>query len=101
VRAAPDALAEADPASMSTAMASRIEQYVMIGDTHTAALVGDDGSMDWLCAPRFDSGACFAALLGDENHGGWQIAPAAGGRELKDQRMWTWTFTRRGARIGR
>ncbi len=52
----------------------------MIGDTQTAALVGDDGSIDWLCAPRFDSGACFAALLGDQNHGRWQIAPAAGGR---------------------
>src|SRR5690348_1875496 len=78
-RATPDALAETDPASMSRPMASRIEQYAMIGDTQTAALVGDDGSIDWLCAPRFDSGACFAALLGDENHGRWQIAPAAGG----------------------
>src|SRR2546423_13088037 len=66
--------------SSNTAMASRIEQYAMIGDTQTAALVGDDGSIDWLCAPRFDSGACFAALLGDENHGRWQIAPADGGR---------------------
>ena len=55
----------------------------MIGDTQTAALVGDDGSIDWLCAPRFDSGACFAALLGDENHGRWQIAPAAGGRAAR------------------
>ena len=64
-------------------MASRIEQYAMIGDTQTAALVGDDGSIDWLCAPRFDSGACFAALLGDENHGRWQIAPAAGGRAAR------------------
>jgi GH15 family glucan-1,4-alpha-glucosidase len=61
-------------------MPSRIEQYAMIGDTQTAALVSDDGSIDWLCAPRFDSGACFAALVGDENHGRWQIGPAAGGR---------------------
>jgi len=47
----------------------------MIGDTHTAALVGRDGSIDWLCLPRFDSGACFAALLGDPSHGRWSIAP--------------------------
>ena len=64
-------------------MASTIEQYAMIGDTQTAALVGNDGSIDWLCAPRFDSGACFAALLGDENHGRWQITPAAGGRATR------------------
>jgi GH15 family glucan-1,4-alpha-glucosidase len=62
---------------------SRIEQYAMIGDTQTAALIGDDGSVDWMCAPRFDSGACFAALLGDENHGRWLIAPAAGGRATR------------------
>ena len=55
----------------------------MVGDTQTAALVGDDGSVDWMCAPRFDSGACFAALLGDENHGRWQLAPAAGGRAAR------------------
>jgi GH15 family glucan-1,4-alpha-glucosidase len=66
-------------------MASRIEHYAMVGDTQTAALVGDDGSIDWMCAPRFDSGACFAALLGDENHGRWQIAPAAGGRATRRQ----------------
>ncbi|HEV3133928.1 MAG TPA: glycoside hydrolase family 15 protein [Acidimicrobiia bacterium] len=64
-------------------MSSRIEQYAMIGDTQTAALIGDDGSVDWMCAPRFDSGACFAALLGDENHGRWLIAPAAGGRATR------------------
>jgi GH15 family glucan-1,4-alpha-glucosidase len=62
---------------------SRIEQYAMIGDTQTAALIGDDGSVDWMCAPRFDSGACFAALLGDENHGRWLLAPAAGGHATR------------------
>jgi GH15 family glucan-1,4-alpha-glucosidase len=60
------------------AMPSRIEDYAVIGDTRTAALVGKDGSIDWLCLPRFDSGACFAALLGDPSHGRWQIAPGAG-----------------------
>jgi GH15 family glucan-1,4-alpha-glucosidase len=64
-------------------MGSTIEQYAMIGDTQTATLVGDDGSIDWLCTPRFDSDACFAALLGDENHGRWQIAPAGGGRATR------------------
>jgi GH15 family glucan-1,4-alpha-glucosidase len=64
-------------------VSSRIEQYAMVGDTQTAALVGDDGSVDWMCAPRFDSGACFSALLGDENHGRWLLAPAAGGRATR------------------
>ncbi len=54
-----------------------IESYALIGDCHTAALVGDDGSIDWLCFPRFDSAACFAALLGGPEHGRWQIAPVA------------------------
>lgn len=53
-----------------------IEDYALIGDCHAAALVGRDGSIDWLCLPRFDSGACFAALLGDPGHGRWLIAPA-------------------------
>lgn len=57
-------------------MASRIEDYALIGDCLSGALVGKDGSIDWLCLPRFDSAALFAALLGDENHGRWQISPA-------------------------
>ena len=57
-------------------MPQRIEDYGVIGDTHTAAIVGRDGSIDWLCLPRFDSGACFAALLGDSRHGRWIISPA-------------------------
>ncbi|MFD9486132.1 glycoside hydrolase family 15 protein [Streptomyces sp. NPDC059991] len=57
----------------------RIEDYALIGDLQTAALVGRDGSIDWLCLPRFDSAACFAALLGDDDNGHWRIAPAGAG----------------------
>ena len=57
-------------------MAGLIEDYALIGDMQTAALVGRDGSIDWLCLPRFDSPACFASLLGTESHGYWRIAPS-------------------------
>jgi GH15 family glucan-1,4-alpha-glucosidase len=58
---------------------SDIEDYALVGDLHTAALIGRDGSADWLCLPHFDSPACFAALLGDESAGRWRIAPAGAG----------------------
>lgn len=60
----------------SDPMTALIEDHALIGDRHTAALVDRDGTIDWLCLPRFDSGAVFAALIGDESHGGWSIAPA-------------------------
>ena len=59
-------------------MAGLIEDYALIGDMQTAALVGKDGSIDWLCLPRFDSPACFTRLLGTEDHGYWRIGPAGG-----------------------
>ncbi|HEY5025976.1 MAG TPA: glycoside hydrolase family 15 protein [Acidimicrobiales bacterium] len=64
-------------------MALPIEDYGLIGDTHTAALVGRNGSIDWLCLPRFDSDACFAALLGTDEHGYWRIAPATPDYEVR------------------
>jgi GH15 family glucan-1,4-alpha-glucosidase len=57
-----------------------LEDYALIGDMGTAALVGRDGSIDWLCMPRFDSASCLAALLGDEQHGRWLLAPTGEGR---------------------
>jgi GH15 family glucan-1,4-alpha-glucosidase len=58
----------------------RLEDYGLIGDLQTAALVGRDGAIDWLCLPRFDSASCFSALLGEERHGRWLLAPAGGAR---------------------
>ena len=60
-----------------------IEDYGLIGDTQTAALVGRDGSIDWLCMPRFDSGAFFAALLGAPEHGRWLLAPKGEARPVE------------------
>jgi GH15 family glucan-1,4-alpha-glucosidase len=56
---------------------SRIEDYALLGDLETAALVGRDGTIDWMCLPRFDSDACFAALLGDEQNGRWSLGPTS------------------------
>jgi GH15 family glucan-1,4-alpha-glucosidase len=64
-------------------MPAPIEDYALIGDTHTAGLVSRQGSIDWLCLPRFDSPACFAALLGDEGNGRWLLAPAGPVREVR------------------
>ncbi len=64
-------------------MSLPIEDYAMIGDCHTAALVSKHGSIDWLCLPNFDSGACFAALLGTEENGHWSISPAEPVRSIR------------------
>jgi GH15 family glucan-1,4-alpha-glucosidase len=78
-------------------MALPIENYAMIGDRSTAALVGSNGSVDWLCLPRFDSPACFAALLGTPDHGHWQLCPVdeydVTRRYLDDSTVLETTFT--------
>ena len=66
-------------------MAARIEEYGLIGNTLTAALVSTGGSIDWFCAPRFDSDACFTALVGYDEHGRWGLQPTVRVRE-KGQR---------------
>jgi GH15 family glucan-1,4-alpha-glucosidase len=64
----------------------RLEDYALIGDLETAALVSREGSIDWFCAPRFDSPACFAALLGDEENGFWRISPVSYRRSTRNYR---------------
>ena len=72
-------------------MPGLIEDYAIVGNCETAAMVGRDGSIDWLALPRFDSAACFAALLGRPENGRWLIAPAAdGGRGSRLPRPGAW-----------
>src|SRR4051812_12317432 len=66
-------------------MASKIEDYGLIGNMRTAALVSRAGSIDWLCVPRFDSDACFASLIGYDEHGAWSIRPAVRVREYRQR----------------
>lgn len=89
----------------TNAVPLRIEDYALLGDTQSVALVGIDGSIDWMCLPRFDSAACFAALLGTPRHGRWQIAPREGDitgtrRRYRDGSLvLETTFTTRGGEV--
>ncbi|NKQ57791.1 glycoside hydrolase family 15 protein [Amycolatopsis sp. K13G38] len=85
-------------------MSAVLEDYALIGDTHTAALVSRDASVDWLCLPRFDSGACFAALLGDHRHGYWSLRPRGEGWHVRrryrgDSLVLETTFSRGGEAV--
>jgi GH15 family glucan-1,4-alpha-glucosidase len=66
-------------------MASKIEDYGLIGNMETAAIVSRSGAIDWLCAPYFDSDACFSALLGYEEHGRWSLSPTVAVRENRQR----------------
>ena len=81
-------------------MSLRIEDYAVIGDLHSAALVGIDGSIDWLCLPHFDSPSCFAKILGTEEHGFWRIAPTGGPSAILSTRRETEPFGLKGGDPG-